>query len=100
MSIALDLAHSPQAALEQQEKARRMFMTAMTRDPEALDLAKSNAESLMELAKLRQQLHIATAAEAAAEAVRDLQSLAARSPQSHEIAVSLERAEELAKPIR
>ena len=80
----LTCAHSPQAAFEHQQKARQLFESAMSRDPDGRDLAEENASSLMELAKLRQQLHIAGAGAAAAEAVRDLKILAARSPQSHE----------------
>jgi serine/threonine protein kinase len=100
MSVALDLAHHPQAALEHQQKARRMYDTAMSRDADAMDLAQANADSLMELAKLRQQLHIAGAGSAFEEAVRNLRMLAARSPQSRKIAVSLHEAEELYQSLR
>ena len=94
-SIALDLAHSPQAAFEHQQKARQLFASAMSRDPDGPDLAEENANSLMELAKLRKQLHLDGAADAAAEALRKLQSLAARSPQSRAVGAALERAEAL-----
>jgi tetratricopeptide (TPR) repeat protein len=95
LSLALDLAHSPRLALDHQVKARRLFMSAMTKDPDALDLVQENAESLMELAKIQSQLHMAGAATAAEEALKDLQRLAARSPESHEIAVELQRAQDL-----
>jgi len=94
-SIALDLAHSPLAAFEHQQKARQLFASAMSRDPDGPDLAEENANSLMELAKLRKQLHLDGAVDAAAEALRNLQSLAARSPQSRAIGAALERAEAL-----
>ena len=100
MSVALDLAHLPQEAFEHQRKARELFASAMSRDPDGQDLAQENAASLMELAKLRKQLHIEGAADAAAEAVRNLQGLAARSPQSREIGVLLEAAESLSKSMR
>jgi tetratricopeptide (TPR) repeat protein len=100
MSVALDLAHLPQEALEHQRKARELFESAMSRDPDGQDLAEENAASLMELAKLRKQLHLAGAGAAAEEAVQDLKILAARSPQSHEIAAALQRAEDLRKSIR
>jgi eukaryotic-like serine/threonine-protein kinase len=100
MSIALDFLHSPQAALEHQEKARRLFINALSRDPDASDLGELNAASLMELAKLRKQLHIAGAGTAAAEALRDLESLSARSPQSRQYAAMLEQAKELDKSLR
>lgn len=89
MSVALDLSHSPQAAFQHQQIARRMFASSISRYPGGLDLAK-----------LRRQLHIEGAATAAAQAVRDLPSLAARSPQSHEIGAALQRAEELSGSMR
>jgi hypothetical protein len=100
MSIALDLSHSPQAAFEHQQKARQLFVSAMNRDSAAWDLAAENANSLMELAKLRKQLHLDGAATAAAEAIRNLQDLAARSPQSRVIGDLLAQAEELSKSLR
>jgi hypothetical protein len=100
LSVALDLAHLPRAAFEHQEKARQLFATAMSRDPDAADLAQANSASLMELAKLRQQLHIPGAGEAAAIAVGNLKSLATRSPQSREIGAALQRAEELYASLR
>jgi len=100
MSVALDLSHSPQAAIEHQQKARQLFDSAMSTDPGGRDLALSNAYSLMELAKLRQQLHIAGSGEAAAEALQNLKILTTWSPQSHQVVVALELAEELRKSIR
>jgi serine/threonine protein kinase len=100
MSVALDLAHSPQEAFEHQRKARELFESAMSRDPDGQDLAQDNATSLMELAKLRKQLHLDGAAAAAEEAVRNLQALAARSPQNREIGVLLEQAQELNQSMR
>jgi eukaryotic-like serine/threonine-protein kinase len=100
MSVALDLAHLPQEAFEHQRKARELFESAMSRDPEGQDLPEENANSLMELAKLRKQLHLDGAAEAAEQAVRNLQGLAVRSPQSHEIGAALEKAEALYQSMR
>ena len=54
----------------------------------------------MELAKLRRQLHIGGAEAAAAEAVRVLQGVAARSPESRRIAAILQRAEDLDRSMR
>jgi non-specific serine/threonine protein kinase/serine/threonine-protein kinase len=100
MSVALDLAHSPQAAFDHQQKARQLYVSALSSDPNGRDLASANAYSLMELATLREQLHIAGALEAAAEAVRDFKILAARSPQSRVIGAGLQQAEDLCKSIR
>jgi tetratricopeptide (TPR) repeat protein len=100
MSIALDLAGSPHTAFEHQRKARRLFDLAASRDPDAADLAEENGESLMELAKLRKQLHIDGAEAAAAEAVRVLQGVAARSPESRRIGAILQRAEDLHQSMR
>jgi tetratricopeptide (TPR) repeat protein len=100
MSVALDLAHSPKEALEHERRARELFESAMRRDPDGQDLAKENATSLIELAKLRKQLHLDGAADAADQAVWNLQVLATRSPQSREIGDLLEQAEELNKSTR
>jgi non-specific serine/threonine protein kinase/serine/threonine-protein kinase len=100
MSVALDLAHMPKEALEHQRKARELFESAMSRDPDGQDLPEANAKSLMELAKLRKQLGLGGAGAAAAEAVRRLEILATRSPQSHEIAVAFKRAVDLSDSIR
>jgi len=99
-SVALDLAHSPQEAFEHQQKARQLFDTALSRDPDAVDLQMENAQSLMELAKLRKQLHLDGAASAAEEALRVLEGLAAHSPDSRENARALEQAQELCRTIR
>jgi serine/threonine protein kinase len=99
-SIALDMVHSPQEAFAHQRKARQLFEAAMSRDPEAVDLARENGESLMELATLRMQLHIDGAASAAEAALKLFQALAARSPESREIAMLLEKAQELCRTIR
>jgi tetratricopeptide (TPR) repeat protein len=99
-SIALDLAGSPRTAFDHQRKARRLFELAARRDPDAADLAEENGDSLMELAKLRRQLHIGGAEAAAAEAVRVLQGVAARSPESRRIAAILQRAEDLDRSMR
>lgn len=98
-SIALDLAHSPQEAFEHQQKARQLFVASLSRDPDAADLVRENAESLMELAKLRKELRLDGAASAAEEALRGLEALAARSPESREIAILLEQARELRRTI-
>jgi eukaryotic-like serine/threonine-protein kinase len=100
MSVAFDLAHMPQAAFEHQRKARELFERAMSGDPDGQDLAQENATSLMELAKLRKQLHLDGAAAASQDAVRRLQDLAAQSPQSREIGILLEQAEALSKSMR
>ena len=100
MSIALDLAGSPRTAFEHQQKARRLFELAASRDPDAVDLAEENAESLMELAKLRQQLHMDGAEAAAADAVRVLRTLVAHSPDSRRIGAILQRAEDLDRSMR
>jgi hypothetical protein len=100
LSVALDLSHSPQAALEQQQKARELFAAAIARDPAGRDLGQFNSMSLMELAKLRRQLHLPGAETAADEAVRELQKLSARYPQSREFSRSLERAEKLSRSMR
>jgi hypothetical protein len=100
MSIALDLAGSPRTAFEHQQKARRLFELAASRDPDAVDLAEENAESLMELAKLRQQLHMDGAEAAAADAVRVLETLVARSPENRRIGAILPRAEDLDRSMR
>jgi eukaryotic-like serine/threonine-protein kinase len=99
-SVALDLSHSPQAALEHQQKARKLFASAIARDPADRDMAQFNSMSLMELAKLRRQLHIPGAQAAAAEAVADLRKLAVRYPQSREISRTLDRAEKLSISLR
>jgi non-specific serine/threonine protein kinase/serine/threonine-protein kinase len=99
-SVALDLAHSPQDALEHQQKARQLFVAAMTRDADDRDLGRENAESLMELAKLRNQLHLDGAAGAAEEALRHVEALVAWSPQSRQIADLLEQAQQLNRTIR
>jgi tetratricopeptide (TPR) repeat protein len=93
-SLALDLSDSPREALEWQRQARRLFDSALARDPDSLDLAQENAESLMELAKLAHDKN------AAAQALKDLESLAARVPQSHQIAVILQRAQDLCTSLR
>jgi hypothetical protein len=85
MSMALNRAHSPREALEDQEKARRLYESAMKTDPDAQGLAKEDAISLMELAKLRSQLHIKGAANAADEAVEVLESLSSRQPENRRI---------------
>ena len=100
MSVALDLSHSTRAAFEHQQKARQLYVSAMSGDPDGRDLAQANASSLMELAKLRDELHIAGAGAAAAEALRNLKILAARSPQDHGVGAALQRAEDLSKSIR
>jgi hypothetical protein len=99
-SVALDLAHSPQEAFAHQQKARQLFDAAMSRDSGDSDLARGNAESLMELAKLRKQLHLEGAASAAEEALRGFEGLAERSPQSRQLAIPLEKAQELCRTIR
>ena len=99
-SVALDLAHYPKEAFEHQQKARQLFGIALSRDPDATDLGVENAQSLMELAKLRKQLQIDGAASAAAEALRSFQGLAARSPQSRVLAALLEKAQELSRATR
>jgi hypothetical protein len=63
-AVALDLSHSPQAAFEHQQKARQLYVSALSSDPDGRDLASANAYSLMELATLREQLHMAGAGEA------------------------------------
>jgi len=73
---------------------------AASRDPDAVDLAEENAESLMELAKLRQQLHMDGAEAAAADAVRVLETLVARSPENRRIGAILPRAEDLDRSMR
>ena len=100
LSVALDLCHSPQAAFEHQQKARKLFASAIARDPADRDLAQFNSMSLMEVAKLRRQLHIPGAQTAADEALRELQELASRCPQSREISRALERAEKLSRSMR
>jgi serine/threonine protein kinase len=100
MSVALDLAHSPQTAFAHQQRARQLFDAAMSRDPDAGDLAEANADSLIELAKLRKQLRIDGASSAAEEALRNLRRLAARSPQSQVVQASLKHAEEIYQAVR
>ncbi len=99
MSISLDLAQSPQEAFAHQQKARQLFDAAMSRDPNAVDLRMENAQSLMELAKLRKQLHLEGAARAAEEALRLLDGLVAHSPDSRENALVREQAQELCRTI-
>ena len=99
-STALDLAHSPQAAYVHQQKARQLFDAALSRDPDDPDLEEYNAKSLMELARLRNQLHIAGAGAAADQAIRALQSMAGRSPQDRVTGTLLEQAQALRKSIR
>jgi eukaryotic-like serine/threonine-protein kinase len=93
-SLALDLSDSPREALDWQRQARRLFVSALARDPDSLDLAQENAESLMELAKL------ASDKNAAAEALKNLQNLAARVPESREFDVDLQRAQDLCASLR
>ncbi|MGD0047199.1 MAG: protein kinase [Bryobacteraceae bacterium] len=100
MSVALDLAHSPHEAFEHQRQARELFESAINRDPDGPDLMRENATSLMELAKLKKQLHIDGARSSAEEAVRDLERLAARSPQSRVIGDLLQEAKDLYASIR
>ena len=76
-----------------------MFVASLSRDPDAADLVRENAESLMELAKLRKELRLDGAESAAEEALRGLEALAARSPESREIAILLEQARELRRTI-
>jgi non-specific serine/threonine protein kinase/serine/threonine-protein kinase len=99
-SVAMDLAHSPREAFAHQQRARQLIDPALVRDPDAIDLRVDNAQSLMELAKLRKQLQLDGAASAAAEALRVLEGLAARSPESRVIAELLEQAQELWRTIR
>jgi eukaryotic-like serine/threonine-protein kinase len=99
-SMALDMVHSPREAFEHQQKARQLFVAALSRDPDAVDLERENAESLMELAKLRKELHIEGAASAADEALKIFQAQAARSPDSREIALLLEKAQEVCRTIQ
>jgi len=71
-----------------------LFDAALPRDPASLDLAESNARSLLELADIERQLHNGPAAKAAAERARTgLRELTRRVPQSHTFATLLERAE-------
>jgi tetratricopeptide (TPR) repeat protein len=99
-SVALDLSHSPPAAFEHQQKARKLFAAAIATDPAGRDLGQFNSMSLMELAKLRRQLHLPGAAAAADEALGELQKLSDRYSQSRELKRSLERAEELSRSMR
>ena len=96
LSLALDRAHLTKRALEAQQRARRLFVAALTHDPDSLDLAEDNAKSLIELASIQQQLHAAgEATEAAEEARNTLRSLTQRFPQSHAFVVLLKQAEDL-----
>ena len=93
-SLALERSGEPRQALEWQLRARKLFDAALPRDPASLDLAESNARSLLELADIERQLHNGPAAKAAAERARTgLRELTRRVPQSHTFATLLERAE-------
>jgi hypothetical protein len=54
----------------------------------------------MELAKLRRELHQASGEDAASEALKGFQDLAARAPQNVRIRSYVKEAEELSKDLR
>jgi non-specific serine/threonine protein kinase/serine/threonine-protein kinase len=94
-SAALDSAQSPQAAYQHQLTARQLFDAALSRDPDEADLLENNSKSLMELAKLRNELHIGGAAAAAERAIRTLEAMVGRSPHNRVIGTLLEQARAL-----
>ncbi len=99
LSIALDLAHSLPDAMAHQQRARQLFSAAMSRDSDSFDLEQENAVSLMELAKLRNQLHLPGGPDAAAGALNGLQALAKRSPENQEIEMYRKQAEVLVQSL-
>ena len=84
LSRALDRAHQPGKALEVARSARKLCEQALTQDPDSLDLVQENADSLIGLASLYQQLGTRMQAQSA---LRDgkaaLAALTRRFPHTH-----------------
>jgi len=84
LSRALDRAHQPGKALEVARSARKLCEQALTQDPDSLDLVEENADSLIGLASLYQQLGTRMQAQSA---LRDgkaaLAALTRRFPHTH-----------------
>jgi hypothetical protein len=84
LSRALDRARRPREALEVDEGARGLCAQALVQDPDSLDLASANADSLLELASLDRQLGADALARAAfQEGKTALAALTLRFPQTH-----------------
>ncbi len=84
LSRALNGAHQPRKALEGAESAHKLIAQALTQDPDSLDLAGENADNLIELAVLDQEMGATTLARAALQdAKAALANLTVRYPQTH-----------------
>lgn len=99
-SAALDSTRSPGAAYQHQLTARQLFDAALSRDPDEADLLENDSKSLMELARLRNELHIRGAGAAADGAIRTLEAMVARSPHNRVIGTLLEEARVLRQSVR
>lgn len=84
LSRALDRTDQPGKALEEDKGARKLYLQALTRDPDSMDLTAENADSLIELASLYQQLGATMPArEALREGEAALAVVTRRFPNTH-----------------